>query len=395
MVMKHGKTGAELAKTNPQAVPPADQKIDFTAPEDGDFVLEVQHLNYVGGPSEAYHLTVTPAAPDFDVSLITDRSDLSTASVAAFTLQAARRGYSGPIEISAVGTKGVAGSTTIKAGQNTGTILLTTKGEQPLGPQALALQARASLDGKLVTQWVNGRAAIGAALAGLPYPPLDLQSHVAVGIKEKAPFALSVKAAHPEGAPGLPIDVTVTATRAPGFTEEIALNTPQNLPPNVPAPKLGAIAKDKNELTFKLDLNAKTPLGDHVLLFTGKAKKDKTDINGDIAPLILPVVSPFELKIEPAEVNLAPGAKAKLKVTAARKGGYKGPIAVELRNLPAKLTAAKTSIPQDKNDIEIEIAAAADAPAAEAKNVNAQGTATALNNLQSASPAIAVRVQKK
>jgi len=395
MLVKHGKTGAELAKTNPQAVPPADQKIDFTAGEDGDFVLEVQHLNFLGGPSEVYHVTIAPAAPDFDVSLVTDRSDLSAGSVAAFALQAARRGYAGPIEITAVGAGGVAGSTTIKAGQNAGTILLGTKGEPPLGLQAFALQARASVGGKLVTQWVSGRAAIGAALAGLPYPPLDLQSHVAVGVKEKAPFTLAVKAAHPEGTPGLPIDVTVTVTRAKDFAEEIALNAPQNLPPNVPAPKIGNIAKDKNEITFKLDLNAKTPLGDHVLLFTGKAKKDKTDIHGDLAPLVLPVVSPFELKIEPGELNLAPGAKAKLKVTAARKGGYKGPIAVELRNLPAKLTAAKSAIAQDKNEIEIEVSAAADAPAAEAKNVDAQGTATALNNLQNASPAIAVRVQKE
>src|SRR5262249_37905634 len=36
MVLKDAK-GAEVAKTNPQAVPPADQLIDFTPPADGDF----------------------------------------------------------------------------------------------------------------------------------------------------------------------------------------------------------------------------------------------------------------------------------------------------------------------------------------------------------------------
>ena len=49
-----------------------------------------------------------------------------------------------------------------------------------------------------------------------------------------------------------------------------------------------------------------------------------------------------ELKVEPATVTLKPGEKAKLKVRALRKGNYQGPIAVELKNLPAQVAAAKT-----------------------------------------------------
>ena len=84
-----------------------------------------------------------------------------------------------------------------------------------------------------------------------------------------------------------------------------------------------------------------------------------------------------------------------VKVTATRKAGYKGPISVELRNLPAKVTAAKGTIAQDQSGTELELSAAADAAAAEAANVDALGAATALANLQNASPPITVRVQKK
>ena len=163
----------------------------------------------------------------------------------------------------------------------------------------------------------------------------------------------------------------------------------------MPAPKLGSIAKDKTEFKFPLDVNGKTPLGDYVLLFSGKAKVKGKDVNGDPAPLTLAVTQPFDLKIESAPISLMPGAKVKVKVTATRKAGYKGPISVELRNLPAKVTAAKSTIPQDQAMVEVELAAAPDAAAVEAANVDALGAATALANLQNASPAITVRVQKK
>lgn len=395
MILKNAKTGAELTKSNPQAPPPADQKIDFTAPDDGDYLLEVQHLNFLGGPSEIYHVGIEPARSDFDIALLTDRADVAALSVGALPFQVTRRGYSGPIDVAVVAPAHLTGSTVVKAGQEAGTLLISTKGEPPLGPHAVVIQAKATVDGKAVTEPVSSRTAISAALANLPYPPLHLHAHVAIGIKEKAPFSLSVKMDAKEGAPGLNANVTVTAMRGPGFAEDIVLNPPQGLPPNVPAPKLGTIAKDKTEFKFPLAVDAKTPLGDYVLLFSGKAKVGKTDVDGDPSPLLLAVTQPFELKVEPAAVDLKPGAKAKVKITATRKAGYKGPIGVELRNLPAKVTAAKSAIPQDQTAIEIELAAAPDAAAVQAANVDALGTATALNNLTNASPPITVRVQKK
>ena len=74
-------------------------------------------------------------------------------------------------------------------------------------------------------------------------------------------------------------------------------------------------------------------------------------------PLTLVLGPPFALKVEPTPAMLAPGGKARLKVVATRRGGYKGPITVELRKLPAGVTAAKATIPADKTMIEMDVAA--------------------------------------
>jgi hypothetical protein len=103
-------------------------------------------------------------------------------------------------------------------------------------------------------------------------------------------------------------------------------------------------------------------------------------------------VLPFDLKVEPMPLKLTPGGKAKLKVTATRKGGYQGPIDLEVRNLPANVTAPKTSIAMDQTAVEIEVAAAAAAVVADKADVNVLGTATAAGNQQNASPNFTVSV---
>ncbi len=160
------------------------------------------------------------------------------------------------------------------------------------------------------------------------------------------------------------------------------------------APKVTNIGKGKNEVTFKLDVNGKTALGEYFLFLSGSAKAKDKLYSAHANPLSLVVGGPFELKVEPTVVELKPGEKTKLTITAKRKGGYKGPIALDLRKLPAKVTAPKATIPQGQDSVEVELGAAEDAMAAEKTDIDANGTATALNNLQVASPVITVRVVK-
>ena len=102
----------------------------------------------------------------------------------------------------------------------------------------------------------------------------------------------------------------------------------------------------------------------------------------------------FDLKVEPAALRIPQGGKAKVKITATRKAGYQGPIALELRDLPANVTAPKTTIDMGQNSSEVEISVPANAAPGEKKDVNVLGTATAANQ-QNASPNFTVVVEKK
>jgi hypothetical protein len=396
MVVRNAKTKAELAKTNPQANPPADQTIDFTPPEDGDYLLEVQHLNYAGGPSEAYHLTIVPNRPSFELTAGIERYDLAAGGFVAIVVNVKRVNYNGPIDLSVIGPKGLSGTAAIAAGQPAGVLLVKAAPDLPLGPYLLTVVGEATIDKEPVRQLLNVRSSVSLSLSNLPFPPRDLSTRIAVAVREPAPFALVAKLDQDGAVPGLPATIKLIAQRDKGFEEDIVLNPVTGLPPGVPAPALKPIAKGLKEVTFQLQLPAKLPPGPAFLMFSGKAKQGGKEITVQAAPLVLDFINqPFELKVAPAPVQLTPGEAVKLKVTAARKGGYNGPIAVEVRNLPAKVTAAKGTIPMGKDEVEVEIRAEADAPPASKTDVQVGGTATAFNNAAAASPNFTVTVRKK
>jgi hypothetical protein len=394
--VRNAKTGAEVAKSNPQAPPPGDQRFDVAVPEDGDYVLEVQHLHFAGGASETYRVIVRPASIGFDVNLPSERFDIAPSGTAAIPVQIVRRGYTGAIELSTRGHSSLSGTATLKAGQNAGVLMVISKGDLPMGAHQFQVVAKATIDGKEHEQIASAKGMIVQSMNGLLYPPLHLQTFVALAVKEKAPFTLAIRMDPPQAIPGGKANVIVTATREPGFDEEITFSLPTGLPPTVPAPKtIAAIAKGKTETSFPLDFNAKTPLGESFVFLSAKTKHQGKEYSAAPPPLLLVLGAPFELKVEPATVSLKAGEKVKLKVTADRKGGYKGPITLDVRKLPAMVTAGKAAIAQDQTSAEIEIVAAPTATPAETAGVDVAGTATALNNVVNASPPFVVRVQKK
>ena len=66
--------------------------------------------------------------------------------------------------------------------------------------------------------------------------------------------------------------------------------------------------------------------------------------------------------------------------------------AVEIRNLPANVTAPKVTIPENQNQIEVELTAAANAAMGEKTDVNVLGTATGAGNQQNASANFAIKL---
>lgn len=394
LVLRDAK-GAQIAASNPMA----DQKIDYTAAADGDVTLSVEHLNLWGGPSECYHLTLlTSPEPDFTLAVALDRFDAPAAGSFSLPLILTRKDFKGAVDVSVVGNPAISGAVTIPATEPSkpnfpaGTLTINVKPGTPPGPIVFQIQGKGVDGTKTILRPANFRTVLNVTMGNLPNPPPEYDTPFGVAIKEQPPFSLAAKLDALSTMPGQPVTVTVTATRLPAFADEIVLSA-AGLPPTVKV-TVAPIAKGTNEVKIKLEPAANVPAGNLSLTITGKGKHMGADVTASAVPLSVPiVVIPFELKAEPAVVAVAPGAKAKFKVTATRKT-YQGPLTIEIRNLPANVTATKPVIAQGQVMAEVELTAAANAVLGDKADVQAAGIATAAANDTRVSPNFTVSVKK-
>jgi hypothetical protein len=390
MVLKDA-AGQDLGRTDPTKAP----HLDFTAKADGDVRLHVEHLHHSiwGGPTETYRISIVPFEPTFDLSVGIDRYDVPQGGLSVAIVNAARNGYDGPIEVNVLGHPGVTGQAVIPPGQASVILPLTAKPDVPIGGYSITIQGKAMINNKAVTRDASVKGVLVTALGGLLNPPAQFGHQIGLGVTDKPPFTLAFKFDQPEHLRGGTVAVTITAVRGPGFVEDIALAPPVGLPPNV-APAMKNIAKNTNEIKVELKPAPNAPLGSFPIAFVGRAKFQGKDYAATAAPAPLVLALPFDLTTEPKPLTLMPGGKVKVKVNAVRKAGYQGPIAVELRNLPANVTAPKATIAMGQAFVEIEITAAANAAPASKADVNVLGTATAAANQQNASPNFTVEIKK-
>ena len=398
LIVKDAK-GAELAKSNPANSP---ARINFTAPADGDFTVYAEHLNYAHGPTEVYHLTIQDGGPDFEVQLPLDRFAVAPGGTTLIPVNhPTRRDFTGPIELVVTAPAGFGGSVTVpnapppSANQPATPIAflpLTCKDDVKPGAYALTVLAKAKINGKEAAKPVMVTDAVKAGLGGLPFPPREMLSNIGVAVTDKPLFTLAVKLASPDVVRGVAATVTVTATRAAGFTDEIQL-APVSIPPNV-AIAAKPIPKGANEVQFPVTAAANAAVGPLPLAFRGTAKPGKKDVAYYSSPVAANIVLPVEVKAEPSPLPIKAGQKAKLKVTVTRKGGYKGPVDLEVKNLPANVTAPKVTVAADKTTAEVELTAAANAAAGDKPDVQVVGTATGAGNQQATAPNVLVKVVK-
>jgi hypothetical protein len=398
MELKNAKGGA-VAKTNPQQAP----RIDYNNQAEGEYILSVEHLHYWGGPAETYRVTITPYAPGFVVNLAADRADLTQGTGAILTIQSVQRSpeYKGPIELSVVGNPKITGQMTFTgpggpAQPNQppqGSMFLTAAPDLPVGVYPVKVQARAMIDGKPVVTYANVKVPVGAALAGLTYPPRNLLTDLVVGVGDKPPFTLTAKFDQPEAFRGTSTMLTITAARGEGFTEEIFL-TPVGIPQGV-QPVVKSIPAGANEVKIELKLPANAPFGEFPVSVVGRANFKDHDYGVTASPAMLVLAPPFDLTAQPDKVAIDAGGKVKFKVLATRKAGYQGPITLAVQNLPTGVTAPAATIAQGQAEVEIELTAAANAMVGDKAGVTVLGTAPAAGNAQKASAAFTVTVMKK
>src|SRR5262249_62302557 len=143
-----------------------------------------------------------------------------------------------------------------------------------------------------------------------------------------------------------------------------------------------------------LSAAANAGLGPVPLTLRGAAKAGGKDFAYLSSTLNANVILPVEVKAERSPLELKIGQKAKLKVTVTRKGDYKGPVDLEVKNLPANATALKVTVAADKTTAEVELTAAANAAAGDKPDVQVVATATGAGNQQATAPNLVLKVVK-
>lgn len=289
------KAGKELAKSNPQQ-PGA--KVEFTPPDNGDFIIACEHLNYLFGPTEVYHLSVTPAEPDFEIALGLDRFHIPQNGTGLLPIVGITRsnGFNQPIEVSLEGFDGLSGSLTIPHGANpqpATPIYLPVKADDKVGPGMRVghVVAKAKVGDRQLTRTGTLIDGTKSNLAGLPNPPTEMTLQVAAGVVPPTDLALEIQLEKNEIDKGATLKGTVTAKRPEKFEDVINL-TLLAIPTNVNV-KLNPIAKGAESATFEI-----SPAGNAAATPTAMAVRATAKINGQ--DVFIDLIAPeFQIKDPP------------------------------------------------------------------------------------------------
>ena len=286
--------GAELAKSNPQQ---AGVRLEYTPAADGDFFISCDQTNYTHGPNEVYHLSAVPAASDFTVALGLDRTDAPLSGIGLIPVTGVVRtnGFAGPVELSLVGIEGVSGTLTIPPTANplpTAPLFLTVNAKPgtKLGAAVGQIHAKAMIDGKSVVKVLASIDNAKAALGGMPNPPQEITTQLAVAVTPEPPFSLAVTLEKTEVAKGGVLKGKITAKRGDKFTEEIVIAVVSA--PATAAPKLLPIPKGATEAAVEMTFPATVPAGAAIMILKGTAKVNGKDVAVTAPPVMIAVTEP-------------------------------------------------------------------------------------------------------
>lgn len=279
-----------------------------------------------------------------------------------------------PLELRNLPAGVTAASATIPAGETTAEIELRAAADAPILDQ----------DGVVVQGKAGDQEVASAAFT------VRVQQATA-----QAPFELKVDPTTVKVVRGGTARILVTATRSGDFQAPISLEL-GNLPARVTATK-AIIPTGKTTADVDVTAADDAAVADKAdVTVLGMA----TDTGGQrvVSPTFTLSVQPrlgsYTLKAEPLKLRVPQGGKATLRVTAARYDNYSGPINVEVRNLPAFVTAPKAVINDGKTQVSIDVSADTSAAIADKSDVNVVGTTSDVGSPQVVSPNFTVSVQK-
>jgi hypothetical protein len=204
--------------TNDDAIG-VDPQIEFAAPSEGDYLLEVRAADGRGDPDAYYRLRVAPApGPGFSLTVAPGSPNVGRGGAARLIVRARRSGFTGPIALRAEGLPpGVAASQAVmRVGRDVAYLTLSAADDAPLGIEELTVVGAAEIDGRAVQRFAV--AMEGVPSGGARRPEIPAAFRIAT-VTKAPPLTLRVEPAHVTLKPGEKVKVLVRARREPGVKE--------------------------------------------------------------------------------------------------------------------------------------------------------------------------------
>ncbi len=204
-----------------------DSRLDFTAPQDGEYVLHIKDVRGLEGEDFAYRLTVREATPDFVLTARPSNPNLPRGGRVPLRVTANRTlGYDGPIDIEVKGLPPsvTASAATILPGQDSTVVLLKASEDAPAKATAATpfqVVGRGKVDGRELVRVAD---ADGPLRVVSLMPPADL-----VVTAEPKEIVLE---------PGKTAPLTLHCDRKNGFEGRVPYEI-ANLPPGVVVADIG------------------------------------------------------------------------------------------------------------------------------------------------------------
>lgn len=283
------KSGKELA--NKDDLHGRDPALNFTAPEEGEYIVRVRDLNGHAGKAFGYRLRLAPAVPDFQLAFHPDCLAVAPGDRVPFTVTTTRQnGFDNEITLSFEGLPpGVRliGPTVIAKGQNAVTLLATADAGTPVALSPLRVTGTAPLGGQPATRQGESHVPIYVKNGD----KLDLTTRPAplalAAVTGPSDLILTADARPLALAAGKTVEIKVTVQRKAGFTAKIPLIV-QGLPTGVSVSGAAEIPENKNEATLTLKAEANAATGDTTLTLLGRSAVDELRFS-DHAALPIPL----------------------------------------------------------------------------------------------------------
>ncbi|MDE2125569.1 MAG: hypothetical protein KGJ62_03185 [Armatimonadetes bacterium] len=246
-----------------------DPRIDWTAPADGEYTVQVRDISGHSGPAYFYNLTAAALTPDFSLTAQPGRAMIAPGNRTAWFVKIARKyGFAGPVTINVTGLP--AGVTvnplTIPPGVDEGELLLSATASSKPATSLVTITGAASLGAptqRVVTRTATPLEEIYMPGGGLGEMPVDTEG---VSVTDAGDVTVSAEPSAISLKPGGTARINVTIVRAQGFIKPVSLRLgishsgavyADPLPPGVVVdPGASKLLINPNETTGTITLRA-------------------------------------------------------------------------------------------------------------------------------------------